>query len=127
METQGQLRARIYNALLADSALTTIIDDRLYWIGKPVTTDTFPLLNYSILDTSGGYVFGQKSANSEDYSIQIDVYTDPSDITNMDAIIARIKAVMTTECFREISSSIEFLEPDINKIIRPMRWETINV
>lgn len=127
METQGQIRARIYNALLADTALATIISDRLYWVGKPTITDTFPLLNYSILDTSGGYVFGQNSANSEDYSIQIDVYTEPSDVTNMDAIIARIKAVMTTQCFREASSPIEFLESDINKIVRPMRWEAINV
>lgn len=129
MQTQNQLRTTVYDALLADTPLTNIIGTRLNWIARPTAQDTYPLLVYKVFDTVGAYSFGDSALNtiSEDFTIQIDAYTDPSDITNMDTIIERLKIVMVGLCFRNISSPVEFLETDINKIVRSTRWEIINV
>ena len=127
MHTQAQLRATVYNALIGDTALTDIIGDRLYTIAKPTISEAFPLITYSFFDTSAEYAFGGSSARSEDIIFQINAYTDPGKISQMDAIIERIKAVMTGINYRNISSPITFLEEDIDKIVRPVRWEIINV
>lgn len=127
MLTQLQLRTEVYNALIADTALTNIIGTRLFWLSRPTSEDTYPLLIYKIFDSPADYAFGLIPAISEEFTFQIDVYTDPNDITNMDTIIERIKVIMTTIGYRNTSSPIEFLESTINKIIRPTRWERINV
>ena len=81
MQTQAQLRAIVYNALLADTDLTDIIGDRLYTIGKPTISNTYPLLTYRFFDTSAGYAFNENSAISEDIIFQINAYTEVGDIT----------------------------------------------
>ncbi len=129
MQTQAQLRATVYNALLGDTALVTIIGDRLYTLGKNTLSEAtdFPLITFSFFDTSAEYAFGGSSARSEDIIFQLNVYTDPGKINQMDAIIERIKAAMTSINYRNISRPIRFLEEDIDKIVRPVRWEIINV
>ena len=129
MQTISQLRAEVYNAINNDSTLTSLIGDRIYWLSRPTVKNVFPLISYSFFDTLGIYTFDSTGVNrsADDIIFQTDIYTDPSDITSMDAIVERIKAVMNTIGYRNINSPIEFLETDINKIIRPMRWERFNV
>lgn len=128
MMTQNQIKALFYNALVNDASLQAIIGDRLYWIAKPTETDTFPLITYTIFDTTGSYVFDNfVSASNETYTIQFNIYAGPSDLVNMDAIYERLKAVLVPLCFRNITTPQEFLEESINKVIRPVRFEYINV
>lgn len=122
MKTQAQLRAELYNALKDD----TTLPDEIFWIGKPTATDTFPCIIYSILNTVGGYAF-QDGLVSEDFTVQLDVYTDVGADANMDTIVNRLNTVMESIHYRNIGGSIEFMDADINKIVRPTRWEKINV
>jgi len=127
--TQSEIRELIYNALTSDTELTSIISDRIFWLGSEPINNDFPRLTYFIYDTVAGYSFadGGLGRTSEEYGVQINVYTDPSDIANMDAIVERIKAIMTNLCFRNTSTPVEFLDTDINKVVRPTRWEYTNV
>jgi len=127
MQTQAQLRAEVYNALIANSTLNTLLSGRVYWSSRPTVDNTFPLIVYRIFDSPSDYAFGNSSAISEEYTFQIDLYTSPSEISEMDTGIEGIKEAMETLCYRRTSSSIEFLEADIDMIVRPVRWERINV
>jgi len=122
MKTQAQLRAELYNSLKDDITLP----DEIFWVGKPTVTDTFPCIIYLMLNTLGGYAF-QDGLVSEDFTVQLDVYTDVSDGTNMDIIINRLNTVMESICYRNIGMPSEMFDADINKIVRPTRWEKINV
>jgi len=129
MLTQNEMRAKVYNAITGDATITGLIGDRLYWINKPTETDTFPLIVYKFVDTVGSYAFGL-TTQSEDYTVQLDIYTSSSDITSMDAICERLKSVMVAECMRLTSSNVEFSPDDTgiqNKVMRPQRWDYINV
>jgi hypothetical protein len=125
MYTQSQLRAEIYNALIADSTLP----DRIYWIARPTINNTFPLLIYSILDVDTGYFFndGNIERGSEAFVVQIDLYVSTTDVTSMDSHIEAIKTVMEGLNYRKIDSGMEFYETDIDKLVRPTRWERYNV
>lgn len=128
MLTQNQIKTQIYNALNNDVALTALVANRIYWIAKPTITDTFPLVIYKIIDTSGNYAFGDKQSISEEYTVQIDVYTSSSDVLTMDSIIDRVKTVMQTQCFRLIASPGIFIADGLdNIVVRPQRWDWINV
>lgn len=129
MLTQGEIKDLVVDALSADTDLTNLIADRLYWIGSQEMSNVFPRVVYTVFDTIGEYSFGDSAlvATSEDYTFQINVYADSTDSVVMDDIIARIKVVMVGLCFRNTSSPGEFQDEDITKIVRPTRWEYINV
>lgn len=129
MLTQGGIKDLVLVALAADTALTALVGTRIDWLARPVVENTFPRIVYTVFDTSGNYSFGNSAlvTSSEDYTFQLDVYSDPNDSVVMDDIITRIKAVMVNLCFRNTSSPGEFLEEDINKIVRSTRWDYINV
>ena len=122
MKTQAQLRTELYSALYND----TTLPNEIFWIGKPTITSTFPCIIYTFLDDIGGYAFGDGLV-TEDITVQLDVYVDVSDKTNMDIIIQKLKSVMYGIGYRNIGMPIEFLEADIDKILRPTRWEKYNV
>ena len=126
MKTETQITAEIYNALTTNATLVSLISTRTYWIGRPTVNNTFPLITYAKVDTSSDYAFGL-SVQSEDVVIQIDVYTDPTEISQMDNIVQAVKGVMHGLCYRLISASPQFVETDISKIMRALRWERINV
>ena len=121
MKTQSQLRAAIYNALYNDTTLT----NNIYWIGRPTVSNAFPCIVYSMIDTVGGYSFEGRA--SELVQFQIDLYVDPSSAAVMDAQHEKIKTLMEGLNYRLMSSPAEFLDADINKVIRITRWEFINV
>jgi len=130
MLTQNQMRAKVYNAITNDLTLTGLIDDRLYWIQKPTETDVYPLITYKFVDTIPDYSFGGPGINaqSEEYTVQLDVYTGSNDIVVMDNICEQLKVVMSAECMRLINSNVEFAPDGLqDKIVRPQRWEYINV
>ena len=122
MKTQAQLRTELYSALYAN----TTLPNNIYWIGKPTITSTFPCIIYTFLDDIGGYAFSDGLV-SEDVTVQLDVYVDLGDQANMDIIVNELKSVMYTIGYRNIGQSVEFLEADIQKIMRPTRWEKWNV
>jgi hypothetical protein len=122
MNTQAQLRTELYSALYDNVTLP----NEIYWIGKPTLTSAFPCIIYTILDTTGGYAF-QDGLVSEDFTVQLDVYVDLGDQTNMDIIVQKLKDVMFAIGYRNIGQPVEFIESDINKIMRVTRWEKINV
>lgn len=126
MLTEKQITAELYNALTGDATLTNLIGDRLYWIARPTKDNTFPLIVYSKVDNIAGYAFGG-SLQSDEGVVQLDVYTDPSEVNQMDDIVQAIKPIMQGLCYRNTSTPPQFLEADINKIVRPIRWERINV
>lgn len=121
MKTQSQLRSTVYNALLNSTAIT----NNIYWLSRPTVSNQFPCITYGVLDTTGSYAFCGKQ--SELFQIQIDLYCDPSEITAMDTQFEGIKTAMEGAGYRLISSPAEFLEADINKIVRASRWEVVNV
>lgn len=129
MLTQGQLKDLVLDALAADTALTALVGQRIDWIGNTTEADIFPKIEYTVFDTDGSYAFGDSKleAVSEDYTFQLNIYADPNSSAVMDDIVERVKAVMVDLCFRNSLSPGEFLDDDINKVVRPMRWEYINV
>ena len=125
MKTLAELKAEVYNAIANDSTMQNYINGRLYWIGKISGKSTFPLITYMVMDESGIYSF--ESVSAEETTFQLNVYTDTTDIESMDNIIDRIKTLMHSIGYRLINAPIEFLDSDINKIVRPLRWEKFNV
>lgn len=121
MNTQTQLRATVYNALKNSSTVT----DNIYWLSRPTVKNDFPCIVYYVLDSFGQYNFCGKS--SEVVQMQIDLYIDPKKISTMDTQYEAIKTAMESINYRLISSPAEFVEEDINKIVRCSRWEIINV
>ena len=84
------------------------------------------MISYNLVTGPSTYVLSNNSAEFDDYMFQIDIYTDPSKASEMDAIVARVKTVMESLSFMSMSGGNEFLEPDINKVVRPTRWEITN-
>lgn len=127
MLTQNEFRAKVYNALNNDVTLTSLVDDRIYWIQKPTIANTFPLIVYKIVDTVDSYSFGQK-VQSEEYTVQLDIYTSSSDVVTMDSICDGIQDVLVSECMRRINSNVEFSPEELQtKVVRPQRWVYLNV
>lgn len=124
MKTQNQLRAEIYNALYANSTLPNDI----YWIARPTVINS-PIIVYNVLDTTGAYVYGSGAIvrSSEDFTVQVDIYVSPEEVNLMDSYMEAVKTVMETINYRNLGSPVEFFETDINKVVRPTRWERLNV
>ena len=121
MKSQATIRSDVYNALKNNITLT----DRIYWLGSPSIHNTYPLVIYSLLDTRGDYSFCGKL--SELVQIQVDIYTDPSDIGTMDSYGDAVKEAMEGINYQLISSQAELYLPEINKVMRATRWEWYNV
>ena len=85
-----------------------------------------PLIVHQFLDTSGEYSFGI-DLSAESVTFQIDLWADPSDITNMDAMYQAVKTIMNGLDYMNINSGIELIDTDITKVVRPTRWERYNV
>lgn len=118
MKTETQLRAEFYNVL---SSIVPI-----YWLSKPTKTSVFPCAVYKILDASNEYSFGIVRS-AEERAFQVDVYVDPNDIVNLDNKIDSIKSALEGIDYRQVGSQAEFLDSDLNKVIRVTRWERYNV
>ena len=131
MLTQNEFRAKVYNAITSDLTLQGLIGNRLYWIQQPTDSNVFPLIVYKFVDTVDSYSF--KSGNglnlsSEEYTIQLDIYTSSSDVTSMDNICDALQNVLVGECMRRINSNVEFPADGLqHKVVRPQRWDYINV
>lgn len=125
MKTLNQLKSEIYSAITGDATIAGHIGTRLYWIGKISGKSKFPLITYKAFDDIGLYAFDDYEGSNVVF--QIDTYTSPSDVATMDGIIERLKTVMHAINYRLINSPIEFHDKDIDKIIRPTRWEKYNV
>ena len=126
MKTEAQLRAEVYSELLANTDLTDVIGNRLYWISRPTLENDFPLVTYSRLDGPSTYAFNH-SVQSEAISFQFDIYVDTGKAEDMDSIVEAIKDSMENICYRLISTSPIFPETDINKNVKALRWERLNV
>jgi hypothetical protein len=129
MQTLAQMKAEIYNALTNDSTMEGYVGSRVYWLGKVSGKSTFPLIDYKAFDEIGTYSFGGSgiSYDGSEATFQIDVYTGPDDVATMDNIIERLKTLMHGLGYRLINSPIEFVDAEVNKIVRPTRWEKWNV
>jgi len=129
VDTVKQVRIAFYNAINNDTELTALISDRLFWINKVTTSNTFPLITYQYFETSGEYSFSDVGVNrvADNVIFQTDIYVNPGEVHEMDDIVERLKVVLNLIGYRNINSPITFLDGDIGKNIRPMRWEKFNV
>ena len=129
MQTIKQIRTEFYNTIINDVALQNLIDDRLYWINRVATNNIFPLITYKFFETNGMYTFDPTGVNrvGDDVIIQTDIYVEPGEIEQMDDIVEALKVALNAIGYRNINAPIEFFEADINKNVRPMRWERFNV
>lgn len=118
MKTETQLRAEFYNAI---SSIVPV-----YWLSKPSLTSVFPHAVYQVLDSSGMYAFGI-SRSAEERAFQLDVYADTDDVVNLDNKIDSIKTALENINYRQVGSQAEFLDSEINKVVRVTRWERLNV
>jgi hypothetical protein len=118
MKTETQLRAEFYTAI---ASIVTVS-----WLSKPTSSSTFPLATYQILDASGEYSFGV-TRSAEDRTFQVDLYVEPSDVVNGDNKLDAIKTALEAINYRQAGSQAEFLETDLNKVIKVTRWERYNV
>ena len=118
MKTETQLRSEVYTALV--SAVPT------FWLSRPTTTQTFPLAVYRRIAGEGEYSFGVVRS-AEDVIFAVDLYVDPKNIVEMDNTLDTLKTAMETINYRQVGSDAEFLETDINKVVRVTRWERYNV
>ena len=129
MKTIKQVRAEFYNALISDTDLTDLVDDRIYWLNRPTVKNTFPMITYQYFDTVGEYTLGGTGVNRsvDDITFQTNIYVDKSDIDAMHDIMECLKTVLNGIGYRNINSPITFFEVDIDKNVKPMRWEGFNV
>lgn len=129
MKTIKELRTEFYNAITSDVTLQGLIGNRLYWINRPTVSDVFPLITQQYFDTSSEYTFDATGVNrvADDIVFQTNIYVDPQEINQMDDIVEQLKVVLNAIGYRNINAPVEFLETDINKVARPMRWERYNV
>lgn len=129
MNTIKQIRTEFYNAINNDATLTSLISSRIYWINKITVSNTFPLITYQYFDTNGEYAFSDTGVDrvADNIIFQTDIYVDPQEVDQMDEIVEQMKVVLNAIGYRNINSPITFLDSDINKNIRPMRWERFNV
>jgi len=129
VNTIKQVRTEFYNAINNDATLTALIADRIYWINRVTTSNTFPLITYQYFDTNGEYSFSDTGVNrvADNIIFQTDIYVDPQEVDQMDEIVERLKVVLNLIGYRNINSPITFYDVDIVKNIRPMRWEKFNV
>ena len=118
MKTETQLRAEFYNVI------NSIVP--LYWLSKPSLTSVFPSATYKLLDSSGEYSFGI-TRSAEERAFQLDVYASTGDIVNLDNKIDSIKTALEGINYRMIGSQAEFLDSELNKVVRITRWERYNV
>lgn len=118
MKTETQLRAEIYSAL---SGIIT-----LSWLSRPTKDQTFPLAIYKCLDTSNEYSFGI-NREAEERIFQIDLYISPSEVVLADTLTDSIKTAMEGLKYRMTGSQAEFLDSELNKVIKVSRWERFNV
>lgn len=117
MKTETQLRAEFYNAISA------IIP--LFWLSKPSATSSFPMATYQVLDDAGVYSFGT-NVSAQDRTFQLDVYANPSEIVDLDNKIDSIKTALHAINYRQVGSQAEFLDSELNKVVRVTRWERYN-
>lgn len=117
MKTETQLRAEFYNTI---SSILPV-----YWLSKP-TKSVFPLATYQILDSTGVYNFGI-NRTAEERTFQLDVYADPQKIIGLDNKMDEIKTALEDIDYRMVGSQAEFLDSELNKVVRVTRWERYNV
>lgn len=112
-------RSDVYTALQAAGATD------IRWISQPEKTDTFPVVIYSFFDQSGVYAMaGDGIENvSDEITVQVDIYVDSDDPVTLDDLYVDIQAAMEDINYRLINSPTEIRVDDINKIVRPMRFE----
>jgi hypothetical protein len=122
MKITSELRTELFTALNASA----ILNNNILWSAQPKDVSSFPCLIYTFLNDIGSYVFGT-GLTSEEIVFQIDIITEPSDKTNMDLIVTTLKSVMFGIGYRNIGIAAETLDEDIQKLIKPTRWERINV
>ena len=118
MKTETQLTAEIYNAL------NSIVS--LFWLSRPTLNQTFPLAVYKNLDISSEYAFGI-SRSAEERIYQIDLYVSPEQVVIADNLIDSIKTAMEGLNYRLTGSQADFIDSELNKIIKVTRWERFNV
>lgn len=118
MKTETQLRAEVYNVL--SPVCTT------GWLSKPTLNSSFPYIVYKLLDSSSDYSFGI-TRSAEERAFQIDLYVNPSAISDSDNKLDSIKTAMEGIKYRQVGSGAEFLDSELNKIIKVTRWERFNV
>lgn len=129
MNTIGQVRSEFYNAILADTNITNLISDRLYWINRITVENDFPLVTYQYFDTSGEYSFDDTGVNrvADNIVFQTNIYVSPQNISDMDTLVENLKTALNAIGYRNINAPIEFLDSEIQMNVRPMRWEKWNV
>ena len=129
MKTLKQVRAEFYNALTNDTDLTALVGNRVYWLNRPTVENTFPMITYQYFDTVGEYTFNPTGVNraADDIIFQTNIYVNVDDIDGMHDIMERLKVILNGLGYMNINSPITFFEEDINKNVKPMRWESFNV
>ena len=127
MQTQGQMKAAVYNAVISNATINAIISGRMQWLLKPTIAQTFPLMTYQRLDTSGSYVNNSSiQLSHEKVDMQIDIYTANGDIIKADTLHDALKVVMNGLGYMQIAGG-EFIDSDLQKVVRSTRWSGWNV
>ena len=84
------------------------------------------MATYQILDSTGVYSFGV-SRSAEERTFQLDIYANIGDMATLDSKMEQIKTGLEAIDYRMVGSQAEFLDSDINKVVRVTRWERYNV
>lgn len=123
MMNREQIKEEVFNALDTNANLTALIPGGLQQVGVKKASG-FPQLVYNFFDDTGGYSF-QTVKSFDTITIQTEVYADsPNDI---DKILDQVEITMTALCYRKIASPETMVDTDIDKNVRPVRWEKIYV
>ena len=117
MKTENQLTEEIYNVL---NAITNT-----FWISRPTSGQSMPFIVYKALNTEGMYSFGI-NREAEDRTYQIELYISPSEVVSACTLTDSIKTAMESLDYRLIPSQGDFLETEINKVVKITRWEKMN-
>ena len=116
MKTEKQLSAEFYNVV------NPIIPS--YWLSRP-TQITGLFATWQILDATGVYSFGV-SRSAEERTFQLDIYADPDDLENLEDKTELIKTALEAIDYMLSGNQADFLDTDMNKVVRVQRWERYN-
>lgn len=116
MKTEKQLSAEFHTAVQA--VIPT------YWLSRPSKiTGIFAI--WQILDSIGVYTFAT-DRSAEERTFQLDIYADPDSLEDLEEKMDLIKTALEGINYRLQGSQADFLDSELDKVVRVSRWERFN-
>lgn len=116
MKTEKQLSAEFHTTVQA------IIPT--YWLSKPKNI-TGMFATWQILDSIGVYTF-DTDRSAEERTFQLDIYADPDSLETLEEKMDLIKTALEAINYRLQGSQADFLDAELDKVVRVSRWERFN-